>query len=141
MNTLLAPLFRHTVGFDHLDRMLSNLTLEQSSGFPPYNIEVTGKDTYKVILAVAGFSPEELTVTAEGNSLVVKGERAETEPGTFLYRGIAARSFERRFELADHVRVVDAGLDNGLLTISLAREVPEALKPRVIPVARALPAA
>lgn len=121
--------------------MLSNLTLEQSSGFPPYNIEVTGKDTYKVILAVAGFSPEELTVTAEGNSLVVKGERAEDEKGTFLYRGIAARSFERRFELADHVRVVDAGLDNGLLTISLAREVPEALKPRVIPVARALPAA
>ena len=131
-----SPLFRTSVGYDRLASLLNAAhRVEPGGGYPPYNIETAGEDRYRITMAVAGFSEDELSITSEHNKLFVKGEKAEeeeTEESRFLYRGIATRSFERRFNLADHVRVSDARLDNGLLHIELEREVPEAMKPKTI---------
>jgi len=131
-----SPLFRTSVGYDRLASLLNSAhRVEQAGGYPPYNILTAGENRYRITMAVAGFSEEELAITSEHNKLLVKGEKAEeeeTEESRFLYRGIATRSFERRFNLADHVRVSGARLDNGLLHIELEREVPEAMKTRKI---------
>ena len=131
-----SPLYRSTVGFDRLFTMLDSLAQPESAQtYPPYNIERTGEDSYRISMAVAGFSDEEISIEAHRNVLTVKGERGEekTDDGKeVLYRGIAARAFERRFQLADHVEVKAAILKNGLLHIDLKRNVPEELKPRKI---------
>ena len=132
----LTPLYRSTVGFDRLARMLDEASSFEAPSYPPYNIERVGDDDYRITMAVAGFAPEDINVEVKGNALTVSGKKAE-KPETkseFLHQGIASRGFERRFQLADHVQVNGAGLENGLLHISLKREVPEALKPRTIPV-------
>ena len=136
----LAPLYRATVGFDQIadmmDRVLTN-DVSQSS-YPPYNIEKTADDAYRISIAVAGFSDDELNVEVREHSLVVSGRKAEDEgERTFLHRGIATRAFERKFQLADHVHVTGAAHEDGMLHIDLKREVPEALKPRRIEIAGA----
>lgn len=135
----LAPLYRATVGFDQMadlmDRVLSDTSGAQT--YPPYNIEKTGEDAWQVQIAVAGFSDEELSVEQRENALVVTARKADEQAERkFLHRGIATRAFERRFHLADHVRVSGASHANGMLNIDLVREVPEALKPRQIEIAR-----
>lgn len=131
-----SPLYRSTVGFDRLFSMLDTLGQpDNGQTYPPYNIERTGEDTYRISMAVAGFSESEISIEAHRNVLTVKGEKApesENEDTEFLYRGIAARAFERRFQLADHVEVAGASLKNGLLHIDLKREIPEEMKPRKI---------
>ncbi|MCU0828202.1 MAG: Hsp20 family protein [Tabrizicola sp.] len=135
-----APLYRATVGFDRIadlmDRVLSSDVAQPT--YPPYNIEKTAEDAYRISIAVAGFAPDELSVEVKDGSLHVAARKAaeETER-TYLHRGIATRAFERRFALADHVRAVGAVHENGMLHIDLVREVPEALKPRRIEIARA----
>ena len=136
----LTPLLRSTVGFDHLNRVLEAATRldDQAVAYPPYNIEKLGDDRYRITMAVAGFSDADLDVTAQGNSLVITGKpRKEETPVQYLHRGIAGRAFERRFELADHIRVAAATLAHGLLHVDLVREVPEAMKPRTIPIGTA----
>lgn len=132
----LSPLFRTSVGFDRLARMLNaESRMDQSGGFPPYNIKSSGEDKYEITMAVAGFSENDLEITTEHNRLIVSGnisDEREEEEESYLYRGIATRSFERRFNLADHVKVTGARLDNGLLHIELEREIPEEMKPRSI---------
>lgn len=129
----LTPLFRSTIGFDHLSKLLETaLQLDENASYPPYNIEKLGEDRYRIVMAVAGFGPEDLEIVAEPNLLSIRGRRKEQEGVTYLHRGIAGRAFERRFQLADYVRVQDARLENGLLTVELVREVPEALRPRKI---------
>ena len=136
LNYDFSPLFRSTVGFDRVMRLLDaagNLEAGGGSSYPPYNIEKTGEDAYRITLAVAGFSEDELSIEAREGQLVVTGRKAEVEDkATVLHRGIATRAFERRVQLADHVRAVEAVTENGLLHIDLVREVPEALKPRKI---------
>lgn len=131
-----SPLYRSTIGFDHLFNLLDSATkLDIGSAYPPYNIERLGENEYKISLAVAGFSDDELEVEVKENLLSVRGQKAEAaseEGRNFLHQGIAARTFERRFQLADHVAVTGAKLTNGLLEIELKREIPEALKPRKI---------
>lgn len=130
-----SPLYRTSVGFDRLASMLSNASrMDQGNGYPPYNIRSTSEDHYQITMAVAGFSEDELDITTEQNRLVVTGSRKDEadDEGEYLHRGIATRSFERRFNLADHVKVVGANLKNGLLYIDLERELPEAMKPRTI---------
>ena len=131
-----SPLYRSTVGFDKLLTMLDGMApTDQSQSYPPYNIERTGETTYRITMAVAGFDEAEISIEAREHVLTVKGEKAEdTEAETtqYLYRGIAKRAFERRFQLADHVEVTGASLRNGLLHIDLVRELPEAMKPRRI---------
>ena len=131
-----SPLFRTSVGYDRLASLLNATHRpEQGNSFPPYNIQKAGDDHYRITMAVAGFSESDLNITSEHNKLIVSGAKPEDEEGEengFLYRGIATRSFERRFNLADHVRVTGARLDNGLLHIELEREIPEAMKPRSI---------
>ena len=130
----LSPLYRSTIGFDRLanlfDAVASN---EVGNGYPPYDIERTGENTYRISMAVAGFSQSDLNIEVKENSLTIRGDRSadEGEP-TYLHRGIATRAFERRFQLADHVEVRGADLVNGLLHVDLEREVPEAMKPRNI---------
>ena len=145
MTTLdFTPLFRSTVGFDRLMSLLENSGQwsETANSYPPYNIERTGQDQYRVTLAVAGFAEGELVVEARENTLVVEGRKKETEAGrAFLHRGIAGRSFKRQFQLADHVKATGAALSNGLLVIDLVREVPEAMKPRRIQISSEAPAA
>jgi molecular chaperone IbpA len=129
----LTPLFRSTIGFDHLSKLLETaLQLDENASYPPYNIEKLGEDRYRIVMAVAGFGPEDLEIVAEPNLLTIRGRRKEQEGVTYLHRGIAGRAFERRFQLADYVRVQDARLENGLLIVELVREVPEALRPRKI---------
>ncbi len=136
-----SPLYRSTVGFDRLFTMLDTLAQPDSGQtYPPYNIERTGDDSYRISMAVAGFSDAEIAIEAHRNVLSVKGERgdeADKDGAEVLYRGIAARSFERRFQLADHVEVLGAALKNGLLHIDLKRNVPEELKPRRIEITAA----
>ena len=131
-----SPLYRSTVGFDRLFTMLDSLGQpDNGQTYPPYNIERTGEDSYRITMAVAGFSDSEIDIQSHRNVLSVKGERQEEAKGEgseVIYRGIAARSFERRFQLADHVEVTGAALKNGLLHIDLKRNVPEELKPRKI---------
>lgn len=132
----LSPLYRTAIGFDRLADMLSNASRIDGNSYPPYNIEARGEDQYRITMAVAGFSEDDLDIVSEQNTLTVSGGKStsETEDGEreFLYRGIATRSFERRFQLADHVRVESASLENGLLHIDLKRELPERMKPRRI---------
>ena len=133
-----SPLYRSAVGFDRLARQLESAARSsQENGWPPYNIETTGEDAYRIEIAVAGFSADELNIEAKENLLTVTGKKAANDDGqrTFLHRGLAERDFERRFQLADYVVVKGADLSNGLLTIDLQRELPEALKPRRIEIA------
>ncbi|MBB1126930.1 Hsp20 family protein [Thiospirillum jenense] len=134
MTTLdFSPLFRSMIGFDRLAASLENAYRTEAGGYPPYNVELQDDNRYCITMAVAGFSNDDLTIELKENILTVGGERAE-ENGErrFLYRGIANRSFERKFQLADYVRVIDARLQDGLLHIDLIREMPEAMKPRKI---------
>jgi molecular chaperone IbpA len=131
----LSPLFRSTVGFDRLNDLLDTVQREeQAVSYPPYNIEKLGEDEYSITMAIAGFREEDIEITAQANLLVVSGRAAEDEKEerVFLHKGIGTRAFERKFSLADHVKVVDAKLEHGLLTVQLVREVPEAYKPRTI---------
>ena len=134
----LTPFYRSTVGFDRLFNLLDQATSDGSPGYPPYNIERTGENAYRITVAVSGFSKEELSLVAKENTLTIKGEKVANENGKaksdVLYRGIAARAFERSFQLADHVTVKNASLENGLLHVDLEREIPEAKKPRSIPI-------
>ena len=135
-----SPLYRSVVGFDRLADMLDAATTETAGGYPPYNIERTAENAYRIEIAVAGFKPADLHVEVKENLLTVQGRKTETEDTRrFLHRGLAERNFERRFQLADYVVVVDAQLADGLLSISLKRELPEALKPRRIEINGAKP--
>ncbi|MBB3465066.1 Hsp20 family protein [Rhizobium sp. BK377] len=128
-----SPLFRSSVGFDRMLTALETASrIDTIDNWPPYDIVKTSEDDYRIVMAVAGFSQNELTMTQEQNMLVVSGQKANSQEVQYLHRGIAGRSFQRRFELADHVKVVTAGLVNGLLTIDLRREIPEEMKPRQI---------
>ena len=137
MTTLdFTPLYRSTIGFDRVASLLNNaLHTDQSNGYPPYNIEVVAENEYAITIAVAGFTNEELDLQTENNVLTVRGKkRAASKDTSYLYQGIANRSFERKFNLADHVEVSAANLENGLLTIALVKEIPEAMKPKSIPI-------
>ncbi|ESE42916.1 heat shock protein hsp20 [Shewanella decolorationis S12] len=130
----LTPLYRSAIGFDRLAQMAEHAAANNgNSGYPPYNIELLGENRYRITMAVAGFSMEELEISSEGEKLLVKGNKAESQTERkYLYQGIAERGFERTFQLADYVTVLGASLENGLLNIDLVREIPEALKPRKI---------
>ena len=133
----LAPLYRSTVGFDRLFSMLDGAGFDSAAPtYPPYNIERTGENAYRISIAVAGFADADLMIEVKENTLTVRGEKQEKtgEKGEVLYQGIAARAFERRFQLADYVQVSGAQLANGLLHVDLVREIPEAKKPRQIPI-------
>ncbi len=130
-----TPLFRSAIGFDRLASALESAYRSESGGYPPYNIEDTGNDRYRISMAVGGFAEKELEVQVKENVLRVSGahkDETKEKERRFLYRGIATRNFERQFHLADYVKVVDARLEDGLLHIDLAREIPEAMKPRKI---------
>jgi len=130
----LSPLYRSTVGFDRLFSMMDGF--DSAPGYPPYNIERTGENNYRVSVAVAGFGEDDLSIEAKENTLTIKGgkQNKDEQTGEVLYQGIAARAFERVFQLADHVVVKNARLENGLLHVELVREIPEAKKPRQIPI-------
>jgi molecular chaperone IbpA len=132
----LSPLYRSFIGFDHLASLMDAAArTDKQPSFPPYNIEALDKDKYRITMAVAGFSEDELTLQSENNTLVVSGTKAGKEQNDerkFIHQGIAERNFERKFQLGDHVKVLSADLANGLLSIDLEREIPEALKPRKI---------
>lgn len=140
-----SPLYRATVGFDRMMNLLDSASQvdESTPSYPPYNIEKISDDAYRISMAVAGFAEDELDITVTQNSLVVSGkkDKAADKESTFLHHGIANRSFQRSFELADHIRIAGAALQNGLLHIELAREVPEAMKPRSIKIEAAAPKA
>ena len=133
----LSPLYRSTVGFDRLFSMMDGV--DAAPGYPPYNIERTGENDYRVTVAVAGFGADELSIESKENTLTIKGgkQTAAEQSGEVLYQGIAARAFERVFQLADYVQVKNAALENGLLHVDLVREIPEAKKPRQIPIGNA----
>ncbi len=134
----LNPLYRTLVGFDRIASLMDTAArLDAAPGYPPFNVEQIGEDNFRIELAVAGFGDDDLSIEFKQNSLLVTGQRKATEQRNFLHRGIAERSFERRFGLADHVRVAGAKLENGLLTIDLVRELPELLKPRKIEIGSA----
>ncbi len=136
----LTPLYRTAIGFDRLADMLTSAARVDSGGYPPYNIASLGEDRYRITMAVAGFAEHELNLVSERNTLTVSGNKQDVEGdegSQMLYRGIATRSFERRFQLADHVEVVAARLENGLLHIELKRELPEQMKPRKIEIGAA----
>ncbi|WP_318526342.1 Hsp20 family protein [Hypericibacter adhaerens] len=129
----LTPIWRSTVGFDRLvDLIDDSLRLAGEDNYPPYNIARTGEDNYRISLALAGFKPEEITVTAEQNMLTVEGRKAEKDDREYLYQGISGRPFRRQFNLADYVEVKGASFEDGLLQVDLVRELPEAMKPRRI---------
>jgi len=130
----LSPLYRSAIGFDRLANMLDNANRNDNQpSFPPYNIELLGENEYRITMAVAGFENDELNIQSESGTLVVTGQKTEQpQDRKYLYQGIAARNFERRFQLADHVKVITASMENGLLHIDLMREIPEAMKPRKI---------
>ncbi|HEX7073181.1 MAG TPA: Hsp20 family protein [Hyphomicrobiaceae bacterium] len=127
-----TPLYRSTVGFDRVSMLLSHAMQREESGYPPYNIEKCGEDKYRIVMAVAGFSKDDISVIAERNRLTVRGQLKDRTERTYLHRGIAARSFERHFDLADYIEVEGATMGDGLLIIDLKRELPEELKPRKI---------
>jgi molecular chaperone IbpA len=135
----LTPLYRSAIGFDRLAQLAEHAASNKgNSGYPPYNIELLSEHRYRITMAVAGFSMQELDITSEGDKLVVKGTKAEQDSERkYLYQGIAERGFERTFQLADYVTVIGADLEHGLLNIDLKREIPEALKPRKIEIASA----
>ena len=139
-----APLYRASVGFDQIADMMDRVLSDNvpSSSYPPYNIEKTAEDAYRISIAVAGFSADDLGIEVKENALIVTARKPDTkEEKSYLHRGIATRAFERRFQLADHVRVNGASHENGMLHIDLVREVPEALKPRTIAITASKPAA
>jgi molecular chaperone IbpA len=137
-----TPLFRTAIGFDRLARLMDTAaSAAEVPSYPPYNIERTGDDTYRLVMAVAGFSPDDIELTVKESTLIVSGRVNEAQKGDVLYRGIAGRAFERRFVLADHIVVEGADLQNGLLLVGLKRVVPEALKPRRIAIGSQTPAA
>ena len=128
----LSPLFRSSIGFDRLSRLV-DAAQDQGASYPPYNIEKTGENAYRLSMAVAGFSPDELTMTVQDRSLVVRGKAASPEgERSYLHRGIATRAFERRFDLADDIQVGEAKLEHGMLHVALERVIPEEKKPRTI---------
>lgn len=129
-----TPLFRSSIGFDQVPSLLSHALQREETGYPPYNIEKVGEDQYRIVMAVAGFGRDDVEIVQEQNRLSVRGRLKESNTKTYLYRGIATRAFERHFDLADYVEVTDATMGEGLLVISLKRELPEALKPRSIPI-------
>lgn len=135
----LSPLYRSSIGFDRLASLIDNAMLADSvaSGYPPYNIEMLEDDRYAITLAVAGFEKSELDIKVEKGVLSVRGQKSTQNDRKYLHQGISERTFERKFNLADHVEVVDAALNNGLLTINLVREVPEAMKPKTIAITQA----
>lgn len=135
----LTPLYRTAIGFDRLASMMENANNSSSNnGYPPYNIELLSENHYRISMAVAGFAEADLDITSHENSLIVKGTKEQPEtPKNYLYQGIAERGFERRFQLADHVKVTGADMENGLLHIDLVRDVPEAAKPRSIAIGQA----
>jgi molecular chaperone IbpA len=139
----LSPLYRSTIGFDRLFNMIDQAsTFETSPSYPPYNIERTGENAYRITLAVAGFAESDLSIESKESTLTIRGAKEAPAEGEgvkpeVLYQGIAARAFERRFQLADHVQVTGASLENGLLHVELLREIPEAQKPRQIPIGKA----
>ena len=133
----LTPLYRSTVGFDRLFSLLDQVNGDGAPGYPPYNIERTGENDFRITVAVSGFSQDDISIVAKENTLTIKGEKVANEnskPSEVLYRGIASRAFERTFQLADFVQVKNASLENGLLHVDLVREIPEAKKPRSIPI-------
>ena len=136
-----APLYRSTIGFDHLTALFENANKsENQSSYPPYNIELTGTDQYKITMALAGFKENEIKIQSEQQTLSVVGEKeTNTDNQNFLHQGIAARNFERRFKLADHVEVTGAELVNGLLHIDLVRIIPEAMRPKTIKITSTKP--
>lgn len=139
MNNLdFTPFYRSFIGFDHLANLMNAAARnEKQPAYPPYNIEVTGEDEYCITMAVAGFSEQELSIETEHNTLVVQGQRDSKDNGRhFVHQGIAERNFERKFQLSEYVKVTGASLENGLLHITLVREVPEALKPRKITIGK-----
>ncbi|MFY2510087.1 Hsp20 family protein [Vibrio pectenicida] len=128
-----TPLYRNAIGFDRLFNMMEATSAKNTSGgYPPYNIEQKDENHYRITMAVAGFSEQQLELTQKENTLIVKGERKEEESKNYVYQGIAERDFERKFQLADYVKVVGASMENGLLHIDLEREIPEAMQPRTI---------
>ena len=136
-----SPLFRSTIGFDRLMRLADSANrVDSSTSYPPYNIEVTGENAYRLTMAVAGFAGDELDVNVKENELLVTGRSKQgADKNRYLHHGLAQRAFERRFQLADHIKVAGASLENGLLHVDLVREVPEAMKPRKIEIAVAGP--
>jgi molecular chaperone IbpA len=139
-----TPLFRSTIGFDRLMRAVDAASRVDNAAlaYPPYNIEKTGEDAYRLTMAVAGFAPDEIEVTVHENSLLVSGKaKKEEDEGRFLHRGIARRAFERRFSLADHIKVIGASLNNGMLHVDLVHVIPESAKPRKIEIVSGQPRA
>lgn len=134
----LSPLYRSAIGFDRLASMLDNASRNDNQpSYPPYNIELLGENAYRITMAVAGFTIEELDIQSENSTLLIAGTKhVDKEQHQYLYQGIAARNFERRFQLADHVKVMKAHMENGLLHVDLIREIPEAMKPRSIKIER-----
>ena len=130
----LSPLYRSSIGFDHLFSMLDNASRLDASknSYPPYNIESLGEDKYRITMAIAGFKKSDVNIVSEQNTLTVSGKQNAEESKKYLHQGIAARNFERKFQLEDHVKVVSAAMEDGLLHIDLVREIPEAMKPRTI---------
>jgi molecular chaperone IbpA len=138
----LSPLFRTAIGFDRMSRLIDAALSggEQGTGYPPYNIESAGENAYRLTMAVAGFGSDEISVTQHENALIVVGQpKAPSNETRYLHRGIAGRAFERRFQLADFIKVTGAVLESGLLHVDLVREVPEAMKPRRIVIAQKVP--
>jgi molecular chaperone IbpA len=127
-----TPLYRNAIGFDRLFDMMEASATKSSNGYPPYNIEQQDENKYRITMAVAGFAEEQLDITQKENMLIVRGERKAEENKQYVYQGIAERDFERKFQLADYVKVVGAAMENGLLHVDLEREIPEAMKPRKI---------
>jgi molecular chaperone IbpA len=136
-----SPLFRSTIGFDRLMRLADAATrVDSGNSYPPYNIEATGENAYRLAMAVAGFGPDEIDVVVKENDLTVTGKsKAEDDQSKYLHRGIARRAFERRFQLADHIKIVGASLANGMLNVDLVRDVPETAKPRKVAINVAAP--
>ena len=132
-----SPLYRTTVGFDHLSTLLDNIHRSDrvANSYPPYNIELINENNYQITMAVSGFNSDELDIKSEQRTLTVKGQKdSDQNSRNYLHQGIAARNFERKFQLADHIEITGAQLENGLLHIDLAREIPEAMKPKTIPI-------
>ncbi len=128
----LSPLYRSAIGFDRMTKLLNSTAVENKPSYPPYNIEQIDENQYRITMAVAGFTESDIEMISEQNTLTVAGKQQAEEGKQFLYQGIAARNFERKFQLDEHVKVTSASLNNGLLHIELAREIPEAMKPRKI---------
>ena len=131
-NIDLSPLYRSAIGFDRMASLLDAAAIDSKPSYPPYNVELVEENHYRITMAVAGFTEAELEITSEQNTLLIAGRKSEEQYLHFLYQGISALNFERKFQLADHVNVVSAGLENGLLHVELERQIPEAMKPRKI---------